>query len=125
MRVDARTLRQPGDTGDDWRLHLADAFTAGRLGQVHVTARYGGERLAPCALWPGDIAGADHGYGYRASVAAAAEVTGHLPLGWRDRGLWKQAPTEEHRKLLRIDWVVVGRATIRFCKGSPRQRKED
>jgi hypothetical protein len=70
--VDARTLRQPGGTGDDWRLHLADDFTAGRLGQVRVTGRYGGERLAPFALRPGDIAVADTGYGSRASVAAAA-----------------------------------------------------
>ena len=69
--VDASTLRQPGGTGDDWRLHLAYDFTAGRLGQVRVTDRYGGESLAPFALRPGDIAVADNGYGYRASVAAA------------------------------------------------------
>lgn len=70
--VDASTLGQPGGTGDDWRLHLAYDFTAGRLGQVRVTDRYGGERLAPFALRPGDIAVADNGYGYRASVAAVA-----------------------------------------------------
>jgi len=70
--VDASTLRQPGGTGDDWRLHLAYDFTAGRLGQVRVTDRYGGESLAPFALQLGDIAVADNGYGYRASVAAAA-----------------------------------------------------
>src|ERR671922_1462193 len=69
--VDASTLRQPGGTGDDWRLHLAYDFTAGRLGQVRVTDRYGGESLAPFALRPGDIAVADNGYGYRASVATA------------------------------------------------------
>lgn len=71
LLVDASTLGQPGGTGDDWRLHLAYDFTAGRLGQVRVTDRYGGERLAPFALRPGDIAVADNGYGYRASVAAA------------------------------------------------------
>ena len=69
--VDASTLRQPGGTGDDWRLHLAYDFTAGRLGQVRVTDCYGGERLAPFALRPGDLAVADNGYGYRASGAAA------------------------------------------------------
>ena len=37
-----------------------------------MTDRYGGERLAPFALRPGDIAVADTGYGDRASVAAAA-----------------------------------------------------
>ena len=70
--VDASTLRQPGGTGDDWRLHLAYDCTVGRLGQVRVSDRYGGESLAPFALRPGDIAVADNGYGYRASVAAAA-----------------------------------------------------
>src|SRR5262249_62374036 len=69
--VDASTLRQPGGTGADWRLPLAYDFTAGRLGQVRGTDRYGGEKLAPFALRPGDIAVADNGYGYRARVAAA------------------------------------------------------
>jgi Transposase DDE domain len=39
LLVDARTLRQPGGTGDDWRLHVAYDFTAGRLEQVRVTDR--------------------------------------------------------------------------------------
>jgi len=71
LLVDASTLRQPGGTGDDWRLHLAYDFTAGRLGQVRVTDRYGGESLSPFALQPGDIAVADNGYGYRTSVVSA------------------------------------------------------
>src|SRR5262249_52243513 len=70
--VDASTLGPPGGTGDDWRLQLAYDVTAGRPGQVRVTDHYGGEQLAPFALRPGDIAVADKGYGYRASVAAAA-----------------------------------------------------
>jgi hypothetical protein len=61
LLIDASTLRQPGGTGDDWRLHLAYDFTAGRLGQVRVTDRLGGESLGPFALHPGDIAVADHG----------------------------------------------------------------
>src|SRR5262249_42947039 len=81
--VDASTLRQPGGTGADWRLQLAYDFTAGCLGQGRVTDRYGGESLAPFALRPGDIAVADNGYGYRASVAAAArqraDVVRRLP----------------------------------------------
>jgi hypothetical protein len=71
LLVDASTLRQPGGTGDDWRLHLAYDFTAGRLGQVRVTDRYGGESLSPFALQPSDIVVADNGYGYRTSVVSA------------------------------------------------------
>ncbi len=71
LLVDASTLRQPGGTGDDWRLPLAYDCTAGRLEQVRVTDRYGGESLGPLALQSGDIAVADNGYGYRTSVASA------------------------------------------------------
>src|SRR5499426_685142 len=34
LLVDASCLRQPGGTGDDWRLHLAYDLMAGRLHQV-------------------------------------------------------------------------------------------
>jgi hypothetical protein len=39
LLVDASMLRPPGGTGDDWRLQLADDFTAGRLEQGRVTDR--------------------------------------------------------------------------------------
>ena len=69
--VDASTLSQPGGTGDDWRLHLAYDLLAGRLHQVSVTDRRGGEHLARYQ-WPaGAVIVADRGYGYRRSVAMA------------------------------------------------------
>jgi len=71
LLVEASTLRPPGGPGDDWRLHVAYDCTAGRLEQVRVTDRYGGESLVPCALQPGDIAVADNGYGDRRRVASA------------------------------------------------------
>jgi hypothetical protein len=80
LLVDASTLRQPGGTGDDWRLHLAYDFTAGRLEQVRVTDRYGGESLGPLALQPGDSAVADNGYGYRTSVASAVRQQADVVL---------------------------------------------
>jgi len=43
LLVDASTLGQPGGTGDDWRLHLAYDLLAGRMHQVSVTDRQGGE----------------------------------------------------------------------------------
>src|ERR1043166_10176422 len=46
LLVDASCLRQPGGTGDDWRLHLAYDLLAGRMHQVCVTDRRGGEHLA-------------------------------------------------------------------------------
>jgi hypothetical protein len=69
--VDASTLGQPGGTGDDWRLHLAYDFTVGRMHQVRVTDRHGGEHLAQYTWQAGDVIVADRGYGYRRSVATA------------------------------------------------------
>ena len=71
LLVDASCLGQPGGTGDDWRLHLAYDFTAGRLGQVQVTDRHGGEHLGRYLWQPGEVLVADRGYGYRRSVALA------------------------------------------------------
>lgn len=71
LLVDASCLGQPGGTGDDWRLHLAYDFTAGRLGQVQGTDRRGGEPLGRYQWQAGDVIVADRGYGYRRSVALA------------------------------------------------------
>jgi len=69
--VDASTLGQPGGTGDDWRLHLAYDLLAGRMSQVDVTDRRGGEHLARYRWHAGAVIMADRGYGYRRSVATA------------------------------------------------------
>lgn len=71
LLVDASCLGQPGGTGDDWRLHLVYDFTAGRLGQVQVTDRRGGEHLGRYHWQPGEVIVGDRGYGYRRSVALA------------------------------------------------------
>jgi Transposase DDE domain len=69
--VDASTLGEPGGTGDDWRLHLAYDLLAGRLHQVGVTDRRGGEHLERYRWHAGEVIVADRGYGYRRSVATA------------------------------------------------------
>jgi len=69
--VDASTLGQPGGTGDDWRLHLAYDLLTGRMHQVSVTDRHGGEHLERYRWHAGEVIVADRGYGYRRSVATA------------------------------------------------------
>lgn len=73
LLVDASRLRQPGGTGDDWRLHLAYDLRGGRMSQVQITDQHGGERLDRYRGQAGDVVVADNGYGYRRSVAWAAE----------------------------------------------------
>lgn len=78
LLVDATTLGQPGGSGDDWRLHSAYNFSAGRLVQVTLTTRTGGEHLGHYTIQPNDIVVADNGYGYRQSVATVRKQQAHL-----------------------------------------------
>src|SRR5438105_1027170 len=76
LLVDASCLRQPGGTGADWRLHLAYDLLAGRMHQVCVTDRRGGEHLARYRWLAGEVIVADRGYGYRRSVATRRQQQG-------------------------------------------------
>jgi hypothetical protein len=78
LLVDASCLHQPGGTGDDWRLHLAYDLIAGRMHQVCVTDRRGGEHLARYRWQAGEVIVADRGYGYRRSVATAQQQQAHV-----------------------------------------------
>jgi hypothetical protein len=78
LLVDASCLRQPGGTGDDWRLHLAYDLLAGRMHQVAVTDRRGGEHLARYRWQAGEVIVADRGYGYRRSIATARQQQAHV-----------------------------------------------
>ena len=78
LLVDASCLHQPGGTGDDWRLHLAYDLLAGRMHQVAVTDRRGGEHLARYRWQAGEVIVADRGYGYRRSVATAQQQQAHV-----------------------------------------------
>lgn len=49
-------------------------FLAGRLGEVIVTDRTGGERLDHFDLQPGDLYVADGGYGTRANMVALQQA---------------------------------------------------
>jgi Transposase DDE domain len=69
--IDATRLNQVGRGGDAWRVHWDYDLTTGRLGQVVVTDRSGGEHLERFALAPDDIIVADSGYGYRRNLAHA------------------------------------------------------
>lgn len=84
LLVDASCLGQPGGTGDDWRLPLADDCTAGRLGQVQVTDRCGGEHLGRYHWQPGEVMVGDRGEGARRASARRrhpAYPPGHVPPG--------------------------------------------
>jgi hypothetical protein len=93
LLVDATRIRHVGGTGDDWRLHTAYELCAGRLSQVSITDRHGGEKFAYYVLQAGDIVVADRGYGFRSSVAYASKRKAYVVL----RFVLRNFPVEDEQ----------------------------
>jgi hypothetical protein len=62
LLIDATRLKQPGGTGDDWRVHLGYDLLGGRLVDVRVADGHTAEAFELFVLGPGDIVIADRGY---------------------------------------------------------------
>lgn len=74
LLIDASSLKHPGGTGDDWRLHLAYDLLAARMAQASLTDCHTSEALAPFTLRPEDVIVADRGYGYRKNLLSAHQA---------------------------------------------------
>ena len=121
--VDATMVGTPGGNGDEWRLHTAYDFTAGRLSEVVLGDRHSGEHLDHYALQAGDIVVADSGYGYRRNLATARNAQADVVLRITHSGF----PLETRAGAL-LDiaaWVQRGRGPYRHThavcrvKGQP------
>ncbi len=115
LLVDASCLRQPGGTGNDWRLHLAYDFLAGRMAQAHLTDRHGGERLDRYLWHPGDVIVADNGYGYRRSVATAVRQRADVVL--RISPPTFPLETEAGLPFNVLHWLRTGHGEVRTWHG--------
>ena len=67
--VDATRLKEPGGSGDDWRVHLGYDLAAGRLLTVKVSDGHTAEGFTPLGLQAGDLVVADRGYCRRKQLA--------------------------------------------------------
>lgn len=67
--IDATRLKEPGGTGDDWRVHLGYDLLAGRLLDVKVSDGHTAEGFTLFALHIGDLVVADRGYCRRKQLA--------------------------------------------------------
>jgi hypothetical protein len=85
LLIDATRLKEPGGTGDDWRVHLGYDLLAGRLVDVRVADRHTAEAFTLFVLGPGDVVVADRGYSRRSQWAYAllcgANVVVRLAVG--------------------------------------------
>ncbi len=71
LLIDGTRLKQPGGSGDDWRVHLGYDLLAGRLVDVRVADRHTAEAFELFVVGPGDVLVADRGYSRRSQWAYA------------------------------------------------------
>lgn len=82
--IDATRLKEPGGSGDDWRVHLGYDLLAGRLLDVKVSDGHTAEGFTHFVVQPGDLLVADRGYCRRKQLAyvlqAGAQVVVRLAI---------------------------------------------
>ncbi len=66
LLIDATRLKEPGGSGDDWRVHLGYELLAGRVADRHTA-----EAFELFMIGPGDVLVADRGYSRRSQWAYA------------------------------------------------------
>src|SRR2546421_10324251 len=71
LLIDGTRLKEPGGSGDDWRVHLGYDLLAGRLVDVRVADRHPAEAFELFVIGPGDVLVADRGYSRRRQWAYA------------------------------------------------------
>jgi Transposase DDE domain len=76
--VDATRLKEPGGSGDDWRLHLAYDLLAGQFVEVKVSDRHTAEGFRLFDWRAGDIVVADRGYSRRKELALVFRAGAHV-----------------------------------------------
>ena len=115
LLVDATRLKHRGGTGDDWRVHVAYDLTAGRLAQVTVSDRHGGEHIDHFVLQAGDIIVADAGYGYRRTVLRAQQQQADGVVRITPATCPLVSPTGAPLDVLR--WVRCAGPSVRVWRG--------
>lgn len=78
LLIDATRLKQPGGTGDDWRVHVGYELLSGRLVEVRVADRHTAEAFELFVLGPGDIVIADRGDSRCRQLAYALRQGAHV-----------------------------------------------
>jgi hypothetical protein len=72
--IDATRLKEPGGSGDDWRVHLGYDLLTGRLLDVKVSDGHTAEGFTLLHLQVGDLVVADRGYCRRKQLAYVLQI---------------------------------------------------
>jgi hypothetical protein len=89
--IDGTTVRRPGVTGTDWRVHVSLDLITACVDDVTLTYR-GGESFAAMAIAPNDLLVGDRAYGTRPSIQSAVQREGHVLVRFAYTNLPLQTP---------------------------------
>jgi hypothetical protein len=80
--IDATDVREPGDTGTDWRIHYSIRIPELICDHYELTDNTGGEKLGRFDFGPRDLILADRGYSHRAGAAKVLDRGAALLIRW-------------------------------------------
>jgi hypothetical protein len=125
--VDGTMVREPGDTGSQWRLHYSVRLPDLHCDEVNLTTPREGETLKRYTINQGDILVADRGYAHPPGIAHVVDAGGDviiranlvtLPLAQRDGGAFDILTHLRHLGVAETgDWPVAVKAGKRLIKG--------
>jgi len=102
--IDAPRLKEPGGTGDDWRVHLGYDLLAGRLLDVKVSDGHTAEGFTLFDLRVGDLVVADRGYCRRGQLAYVLRCGAHLVVRL---AVWQVPLLDEHGEPFDVlPWLI-------------------
>ncbi len=80
--IDATDVREPGDTGTDWRIHYSIRIPELVCDHYELTDNRGGEKLGRFDFARNQLILADRGYSYRAGAAKVLDSGAALLVRW-------------------------------------------
>jgi len=98
--IDATEVREPGETGTDWRIHYSVRLPELVCDHYELTDNKGGEKLGRFAFAPNQLVLADRGYSHRAGGAKVLDCGAALLLRWNPASLPVTKPSGGEFRLL-------------------------
>jgi hypothetical protein len=83
--IDATDVREPGDTGTDWRIHYSIRIPELVCDHYELTDNTGGEKLGRFNFARNELVLADRGYSHRAGAAKVLKSGAALLVRWNPK----------------------------------------
>jgi hypothetical protein len=83
--IDATDVREPGETGSDWRIHYSIRIPELICDHYELTDNTGGEKLGRFEFAPNQLVLADRGYSHRAGAAKVLDGGAAVLMRWNPK----------------------------------------